>query len=69
MVYVSCFICGRERNKTPSCIKETKHNFCSRKCYHVYREYIKHKNLNTEYQKKVKFFAECRRAKYEAETN
>lgn len=69
MVSVKCFICGKERNKTPSSLKATKHNFCCRKCYHIYREYIKHNSLDTEYQKKIKFFGECRRAKYDKENS
>lgn len=69
MVYVHCFICGKERNKTPAQLKQTKHNFCSRKCFHTYREYIKHNNLNTEFQKKLKYLAECKRLQHEAEVS
>ena len=68
MVYVSCFICSKTRNKTPQQLRNTKHNFCSRECYHIYREFIKHNELNTYYQNKLKFYAEVRRSRNENKT-
>jgi hypothetical protein len=68
MVYVNCFICNKLRNKTPQQLRNTKHNFCSKECYYVYRNYIKHNKLDTFYQNKIKFYAEIRRLQHANKT-
>lgn len=69
MVYIRCFVCGKERNKTPRQLLHTKHNFCSRGCYNIFQRLNRKDDFDMISQRKIKFFAECRRLKNEKKTN